>query len=177
VCAGFALNLELGVVAGSGWSAQAALEATRGAAAILAQCGIRTERIDLRELDVPERYRHLFTPASRELARRAGLAKPAIFFVADTRQEPAFEAEAIGLANSRSRPEMANTVWITAGTRDLPVTIAHELAHVLADSGAHSDAPDNLMRDQTAPQNVRLSDAQCQAILETGAANGLLRAF
>ena len=72
---------------------------------------------------------------------------------------------------------MANTVWVTAGARDLPVAIAHELAHVLADSGAHSDAPANLMRDETAPRNVRLSDAQCQAILETGAANGLLRAF
>ncbi len=172
-----ALRLALGVVAGSGWSPHAALEAARGAAAILAQCGIRTERIDLRELDVPERYRHFSTPASRELARRAGLAKPAIFFVADTRQEPAFEAEAVGLANSRSRPDMANTVWVTAGAHDLPVTIAHELAHVLADSGAHSDAPGNLMRDETAPQNVRLSDAQCRAMLETGAANGLLRAF
>lgn len=131
----------------------------------------------MHELDVPGPLRHLWTPASRELARRAGLAKPAIYFVADTRQDPAFEAEAVGLANSRTRPEMANTVWVTAGARDLPVVIAHELAHVLGNSGAHSDAPHNLMRDGTAPGNVHLSAAQCRTITRAGSENRLLRPF
>ena len=64
-----------------------------------------------------------------------------------------FDAEAIGRANAKNCPEMADTVWITATTRDLPVALAHELVHVLTDSGDHSNALDNLMRDDTAPGN------------------------
>jgi hypothetical protein len=67
-------------------------------------------------------------------------------------------------------------VWITAGIRDLPIALAHELVHVLSDSGAHSDAPGNLMNDETAPGNTQLTSAQCSRIVATGEANGLLDA-
>ncbi len=110
-----------------------------------------------------------------ELARRTRLARPAVFFVADTRNEPAFDAEAIGRGNSRSRPEMTDTVWITAGTRDLAIVFAHELVHVIADSGEHSDLPGNLMREETAPESTALTASQCRRLTETGAANGLLQ--
>ena len=98
-----------------------------------------------------------------------------MFFVADTLHRPAFDAEAVGRANSRERPDMADTVWITDAARDLPIVIAHELAHVLADSGAHSGEPDNLMREDSAPGNTRLSSAQCGAMVTAAAANGLLQ--
>ncbi len=68
---------------------------------------------------------------------------------------------------------MADTVWITAGIRDLPIALAHELVHVLTDSGEHSDAPANLMRDDTAPGNTELTADQCRSIVAIGAANGL----
>lgn len=170
------LGLELVVIAGSGWSADRVVAAAIEAAAILAQCGIRTERLRLSEFDGPKRYRYLATRTSRELAREAGVPRPALFFVADTLHRPAFDAEAVGRANSRSRPEMADTVWVTAGTRDLPIVIAHELAHVLADSGGHSEEPGNLMREQTTPANTRLTSGQCHAIVATAEANGLIRA-
>lgn len=58
--------------------------------------------------------------------------------------------------------------------RDLPFALAHELAHVLSDSGEHSEEPRNLMRAATSPENTRLSEAQCRRLRERGAANGLL---
>jgi hypothetical protein len=169
------LRLEIVMMQGAGWSADRILDATKRAARILAQCGIRTTFVELAEFDGPTRYRHLDTPVSRELARRVRLAPPAIFFVADTLNRPAFDAEAIGRGNSRSRPELTDTVWITAGTRDLPNVIAHELSHVLANSGEHSDLANNLMRDESASGSTVLTTAQCWHITEAGAANGLLQ--
>jgi len=169
------LRLEMAMMRAAGWHPEFILRATRQAVRILAQCGIRTAFVELYEYDGPARYRYLATPVSRDLARRTQLARPAIFFVADTLNQPAFDAEAIGRGNSRSRPEMTDTVWITAGTRDLPVVIAHELAHVLANSGEHSDLSGNLMREETAPASTQLTAFQCRRLTETGAANGLLQ--
>lgn len=169
------MRLRLAVIGGSGWRAEEVLDAARRAAEILAQCAIRTASIELDEVEGPKRYRSLSTPVSRELAGRLGLAKPAVFFVADTLHRPAFDAEAFGRGNTRARPEMADTVWIAFGARELPVVIAHELAHVLADSGEHSGEADNLMRDETAPDATHLTPAQCEAIIATGTANGLLQ--
>lgn len=169
------LALELAVIAGSGWSAQVVVAAAQQAGRILAQCGIGVGPIRLSEFDGPERYRYLATRTSRDLARRVNLGRPALFFVADTLHRPAFDAEAIGRANSRTRPEMADTVWITAGTRDLPVVIAHELVHVLADSGEHSNDAGNLMGEDTTPGNTRLTAGQCRAMVTKAEDNGLLR--
>jgi len=171
----YEMRLEVALLSGTGWAGESVLDAAQAAASILAQCAIKTESVVVREFEGPARYRFLSTPVSREFAQRAGLARPAVFLVADTLHRPAFEAEAVGRGNSRTRPEMADTVWITAGARDLPVVIAHELVHVLADSGAHTNEPGNLMRGETAADATHLTAAQCQAIVSTGAANGLLR--
>jgi len=170
----YRLRLEMGIVAGTTWSPDIILEAARGAAAILAQCGIDVSRVTLHEFHGPQRYRYLRTPDAREFARRSGLSRPAIFFIDDTLQRPAFDAEAIGRGNARTRPEMADTVWITAEIRDLPIALAHELVHVLADSGEHSTASNNLMRADTAPPNTELTAAQCGRLVATGQAHGLL---
>ena len=170
----YGLHLEMAMLRGTRWAPGAVLDTVKRAAGILAQCGIRIELARLHEFDGPRRYRYLSTPDSREFARRTGLRKPAIFFVDDTRMEPAFEAESVGRTNARSRPEMTDTVWITSGTRDLPVALAHELVHVLANSGAHSSLPRNLMRERTTPLNTTLAPSQCSAIVSTAHANGLL---
>ena len=170
----YGVRLELAMLRGTRWGPGVILDSVKRAAGILAQCGIRIELARLHEFDGPRRYRYLSTPDSSEFARRTGLRKPAIFFVDDTRMEPAFEAESVGRANARSRPEMTDTVWITSGTRDLPVALAHELVHVLANSGAHSSLPRNLMRERTTPLNTTLAPGQCSAIVSTAHANGLL---
>ena len=170
----YRLRLEMAIVSGTRWAPEVILDAAKRTVAILAQCDIQVSLVQLHEFNGPQRYRYLLTPDSREFARRSGLGKPAIFFVDDTLQRPAFDAEAIGRANAKTRPEMADTVWITAAIRDLPIALAHELVHVLTDSGDHSDAADNLMRADTAPGNTHLTSEQCSSIAATGQTNGLL---
>ncbi|HEX9813038.1 MAG TPA: hypothetical protein VGA88_13255 [Burkholderiales bacterium] len=157
------------------WSLDAALDATRGAARLLKQCGVVAARLEAVRVDAPRKYQFLDTPVSRELARSLHLAKPTLYFVTDTRQKPAFDAEAIGRANSRTRPELADTIWITRAARNVEIALAHELVHVLTDDGAHVDLPANLMRAQTAPANTHLSNTQCAQLRTVGAKNGLLR--
>ncbi len=55
-----------------------------------------------------------------------------------------------------------------------PYLLRHELVHVLMDSGEHSEEPGNLMRDETAPGNTRLSAGQCDRLQAVGTENGLL---
>lgn len=169
------LHLTLALLDGSGWAPQAILAAVRESAGILAQCGVALEKAELVRISAPVRFRDFHTPVSRELAQALSLAKPTVYFVAGTRQQPAFDAEAIGRGNSRSRPELADTVWVTRATRDPGIAIAHELAHVLMDSGDHSEEANNLMRDETSPGNVRLSATQCARIRDSGSETGLLR--
>jgi len=168
------LRLTLVHFAGGSWQAHEIEAAAAQASKILGQCGIVPGGSALVRADVEARFRTFHTPTSRELARDLRPGTPAIYFVDGTRQSPAFDAEAIGRGNSRTRPELRDTVWVTRGTRDLGIAVTHELAHVLMDSGEHTDEPGNLMRDETAPGNIRLSAAQCARLRETGTANGLL---
>jgi hypothetical protein len=168
-------KLQLSVVQleGSGWTKEQAIGAVREAAAILSQCDIALTRADWIRLAAPARYLDFFTPLSRELARLHPVDRPALYLVRDTRNRPAFEAEAIGRGNSLSRPELADTVWMIAAVRDPGVALAHELAHVLMNSGEHSDEPGNLMREDTAPGQTQLSAAQCSRMRQTAEGNRL----
>ena len=167
------LHLTLVRIEGSGWTRERALVALREAAGILSQCGVAVDRAELLDLAAPDSL-DFSTPTARELARAFPLARPAVYLVRDTKSRPAFDAEAIGRGNSRSRPELADTVWMTEATRDPGIALAHELAHVLMDSGEHSDQEGNLMREETSARNASLSAAQCERLRETGSRNGLL---
>ena len=169
------LHLTLAYLDGSGWTPDAIADAAKESARILGQCGLMLKTAELVRVAAPNRFNDFQTPSSRQLAATLQLGKPTVFFLAGTRQRPAFDAEAIGRGNSRTRPELVDTIWVTRGTRDLGIAVTHELAHVLMDSGKHSDEPDNLMREETAPGNTRLSPAQCALLRNTGTANGLLR--
>ena len=171
-----AVALHAYVFRGSSWNADQVARAIPDAVALLGQCRVALAPAELHVIDAPRRYHDYETGVSRELARALAAKRPAVFFAEDTKNVPAFDAEAIGISNARTRPELANTVWIAYGARDLVHVIAHELVHVLADSGAHSTEPGNLMRDETAPRNNRLTTAQCDLIRSRGAANGLLHA-
>jgi hypothetical protein len=170
-----ALGLTLVYFDGGVWREDEIQAVAYPAAGLLAQCGVTLVQVEVVRVEAPPRYRNFFTPLSRELARVLQLPKPAVFFVTDTRQQPAFDAEAIGRGNSRTRPELADTVWITRATRDPAIALAHELAHVLMDSGEHVIEPGNLMREDTTPDNTRLNAAQCAQLRATGTANGLLQ--
>jgi hypothetical protein len=159
----------------SGWSPEAIVAALTQASGVLAQCGVRVDGAELVTVEAPRPYHWFETQRSRHVARSLGLSKPTVYFVADTRQQPAVEAEAIGRGNSRTRPELADSVWMTRATRDPGIALAHELAHVLMDDGAHVEEAANLMREETAPGNTRLSATQCTQLRDKASANGLLR--
>lgn len=167
--------LELRAVNLGDWPEEDIVAALRETAHILAQCGIAITRTHLMRVQVPDTHRYFETQRSRELARRLDLPKPAVFFAAGTRQVPAFDAEAIGRGNARTRPELRDTVWIARGARDLGIVLAHELAHVLMDSGEHVNIPGNLMAESTTPGNTRLTPPQCARMTATGERHGLLR--
>lgn len=168
-------TLELRAVNLGGWPDNTIRPALQQTALILAQCSVAISRVDLLQVTAPESHRYFDTLRSRELARALDLPRPAVFFAAGTRQVPAFDAEAIGRGNSRTRPELADTVWIAQGARDLGIVVAHELAHVLMDSGGHDNRPGNLMAESTTPQNTQLTAAQCERLTATGRRHGLLR--
>jgi hypothetical protein len=168
------LRLAIVILEGAAWTRERAMHALLQASPILGQCGVVLERVEFLVLEVPASYLDFSTPAARELARAYSVPRPAVYLVRDTKSRPAFEAEAIGRGNSATRPEIADTVWMTSGTRDPGVALAHELAHVLMDSGEHSDEAGNLMRDETSRENRKLSTAQCARLLDRGKANGLL---
>ncbi|HSH43726.1 MAG TPA: S8 family serine peptidase, partial [Arenicellales bacterium] len=158
----------------SGWSLDDIREHARTAAGILAGCNIRMPGVAVHELDGPPAYRYFHDAIARELVRRLALPKPAVYFVRDTLQVEAYDAEAIGRGNSAARPELRDTVWITEPTREPGIALAHELAHLLMDRGDHVDTPGNLMRAETAPSNTTLTQRQCRQIRDRGTENGLL---
>jgi hypothetical protein len=169
------LHLTVHVFRGGRWSQEAVAAAVLEAGGLLRQCAIGLSRAELRVVQAPARFRVYRTPVSRELLARLPAPRPALFFVDDTRNDPPFDAEAVGRGNAAGRPELAGTVWVAYGARDLPQVLAHELAHLLADSGAHSEALGNLMRAETSPANTRLTAAQCAQLRAGGQAGGLLR--
>lgn len=168
------LKLVLAYFPGTGWTPETMIGATRRAATVLGQCGILFSALELYRLEGSAHYHYYATARSRELARRVALPRPTVYFVTDTLQRPAFDAEAIGRANSRTRPELADTVWVMRGARDLGIVLAHELVHVLMDSGEHVDEDGNLMRAEAAPENTRLDAGQCARLRDAATANGLL---
>ena len=168
------LAVSLNVFAGTAWSAEKVSAAMPEAAALLEQCAIHVARVDLCTIEASHRFRFYSTAVSRELLRQMAVVKPAVFFVADTLNQPAFDAEAIGRGNAGSRPELADTIWVAYGARDLSHTLAHELVHVLSDSGRHSDQPDNLMRSETSPGATRLTADQCDSMRMRATASRLL---
>ena len=168
------LRLTLVHFAGGAWQENEIAELAARAVTILGQCAIAPGKLELMRVDVEPRFRYFHTPTSRELARKLQPRAPTVYFVDGTRQRPAFDAEAIGRGNSRSRPELADSVWIVRDARDPELALAHELVHVLMDSGEHSEESGNLMRDETAPGNTKMSEAQCARLRANGLANGLL---
>ncbi len=171
---GYALALTLAYFDGTGWRSGKIGNSLREAADILAQCRVHVRHAETRLLDGPPVYHYFHDLIGTALVEQLALPKPTVYFVTDTLQVEPYDAEAIGRSNSRTRPALQDTVWLTAGTRDPGIALAHELVHVLMDSGAHVEEPGNLMRSETSPSNTELTAQQCEAIVSTGTENGLL---
>ncbi|NBP94495.1 MAG: hypothetical protein EBU28_03730 [Gammaproteobacteria bacterium] len=85
-----------------------------------------------------------------------------------------FDAVTFGTSNSRSRPALRFSVWITEMSRDPHIALAHELVHVLLDDGTHVYTSGNLMRSDTSSENVNLTEGQCALMRQRGRDNRLL---
>lgn len=85
-----------------------------------------------------------------------------------------FTGEAFGLANTRMRPWLENSVWLMLDVDDPGIALAHELFHVLANSGAHVEGQANLMQGNTRPDSTALTAEQCAELQTVGSGNGLL---
>lgn len=168
-------TLQLTLLDVGGWSPAAIAGITQQGSRLLMQCHIATTAIELLSIEVDDFHQDFETQRSRRLAAALSPGRPAVFFVRDSLQRPAFDAEAIGRGNSRRRPELRDTVWITRGTRDAAIAFAHELVHVLMNSGEHDETPGNLMNSDTRPDNTQLTPAQCALIRGNGEGHGLLR--
>ena len=164
------LDLDVVILSGAGWEIPKIHRALGRAARIIAQCGVVVARARVRAVETRRRFRYLDDIWSRQLVKRVDPARPAVFFVEDTLREPAFEAEAFGQGNTRRRPEMRDTVWITRSAKPLGVVLAHELFHVLADLGRHEADPGNLMHERTDGGNTRLHDWQCERLRKVATA-------
>lgn len=168
------LHLTAVLIEGTGWDETTLLDSIGDGLRILAQCGVGADRITLMRIAAPRQFHDLSARHSRVLAAAVAARRPTLFFVRDTRNRPAFDAEAFGTGNTRLRPELEHSVWITRNAPDLPETVAHELFHVLANSGGHAEDSRNLMHDNTAPGRHMLTPQQCANMLAHGQKAGLL---
>ncbi len=172
---GITLDLHLAALAGSGWENAKIASMVRSTADVLAQCDIKLVRATLHRLQVPPYLMDFQTGTAKTLIDHTDLPKPIIFLVRNTKMEIAFDGEAFGHANSATRPWLRNTVWLVADTEHAGIALAHELFHVLTDSGKHWSSEQNLMYESTHTGNTQLTVSQCRRAREIGLRHGLMK--
>ncbi len=169
------LSVSMVVLDGTAWSEPLITPMAADAARILAQCGLGLGELKLYRVKAPRRLSYFTDQNANALVSKLEIRRPAVFFLRDTLQQIAFDAEAIGHSNSRSRPSLVDTVWMTEAVGHSGIALAHELFHVLADSGSHDDDPENLMYAETLGVNTRLNEGQCMQLRRIGTAFGHLK--
>ena len=171
---GFRLPIDI-LVLDSRWTHQRVEQAVQQAYEILAQCSIIAGEVSIHAIEAEDYLRDLSTGSARTLLKAAGTANATVVFARDTRMQAAFDGEAFGLGNTRMRPWLAPSVWLMLGVDDPGVALAHELFHVIANSGEHVEGVANLMQGRTRPESQKLTPDQCRLALANGVANRLLQ--
>ena len=169
------LKPTLVVFENAGWLLETVQDATAKTRQIFAQCGVAMPKVSVRVMEGPKRFKIFRNDWAIELVSKMSLRRPAVFFVQDTLQEIAFDAEAIGRSNGRSRPQLIGTVWMTAAIEDPGIGLAHELYHVLANYGYHDPDPMNLMHERSNGENTTLRAHQCLRMVKVGETFGNLK--
>jgi hypothetical protein len=131
--------------------------------------------VSIHAVDGEDYLRDLSTGSARTLFQATGTGQVRVVFARDTRMQAAFDGEAFGLGNTRMRPWLAPSVWLMLGVDDPGVALAHELYHVIANSGEHVEGVANLMQGRTRPESTELTPEQCQLARVNGIANLLLQ--
>ena len=153
------------LILSSHWARDTVLNLLDEAQAILSQCQVVFADVDIRLISAPEYLQDLETGASKSVmdaVRRSGPDRqPTVVFANDTRMNQPYDAEAFGKGNTRSRPWLTDSVWLTLALQDRSIALAHELFHVFANSGQHSESVGNLMLGRTTGNNRKLTTRQC----------------
>ena len=161
------------------WQTSEVMRLLSEAGQILEQCGIAFDANSVQRVDAPEYLRDLETGAAKTLmdaVRQSGPhRKLTIVLARDTRMSVAYDAEAFGQGNTRNRPWLTHSVWLTLELEDRAIALAHELFHVLVNSGDHSTAAGSLMLARTTGDNTRLTIDECATARQRGTELGLLR--
>lgn len=172
------IELPLSVLAlTNDWSDEVISASLNELAAIFEQCNIQLQAPTLKRYAVSPWLSDLATgPALTVLSAARDADTPAVVvFASDTRMQTAYDAEAFGHGNTANRHWMRNSVWLTRAISEPGIALAHELFHVLANSGSHTGISGNLMQQRTTPEQTRLSREQCDTAVQTGLDNRLLQ--
>ena len=170
-----ALGLSLDVlVLDERWSEESVQAALEQAFDILAQCDIGPLQGLVRRVEVPDYLRDLSVGNAHTLFSAIPGGGVRAVFARDTIMQEQYTGEAFGYGNTSMRPWMTNSVWLVLGVDDPGVALAHELFHVLANDGSHTEASGNLMQGETRPDGTNLSASQCLQATGTGLQNRLL---
>jgi hypothetical protein len=162
----------------SNWSNESIQTTLQTAGNILKQCNIEFANVTISQLNVPDYLKDLATGPSKtlisSLQNKDEQNALKVFFARDTRMQTQFDGEAFGRGNTRRRPWLQNSVWLMKGIQDSGVALAHELFHVLSNSGEHTSLPNNLMQTRTSPSQVELLPEQCEVALDYASNNALI---
>jgi len=173
---GDSLRLRLEVlVLDARWSQPRIAGLLQSAYDILAQCGIGSGGLALYSVDAPDYLRDLSTGSAKTLLEAAGGDGLTLVLARDTLMQAEYTGEAFGIGNTATRPWLNNSVWLMLDVDDPGIALAHELYHVLANSGDHIDGAANLMQGRTRPDSTGLTLEQCELARGNGVANGLLQ--
>lgn len=160
------------------WTTEKITAALKEVNTIFDQCGLAIDSQSLVRVNGPDYISNLSPGSALTLSRHLDetLIKNAatIYFAADTDMQIQFDAQAFGKDNTSNRPWMRNTLWLTSVTPDAGIAVAHELFHILVNSGQHSKEAGNLMQNTTHPDNIRLSVTQCMEAITTATESGLI---
>ena len=159
----------------AGWKVQDLIAAVAGAARIYRQCGVRFTEVSIRLLRTPREMRYHDTRNAIALTKAMSPAAPAAWFMRDSLQQPSFDAQAIGRSNTPRGSGLMNTLWMTSHLEHPAVALAHELYHILANTGAHVPETGNLMNLNTSPHGTMLWDWQCERLIKIGTAFELIK--
>ena len=155
-----------GLILDQRWQSQQIKQAVKNAREILLQCEIDISGIDFVAMTGPQYLQDLETGVAHTVMKNFAESpieshSIKLVFARDSRMQVRFDAEAFGETNTVNRPWLRNSAWIMQGAKDLGITIAHELFHILSNSSGHSVELENLMSSETTPGDTRLTPAQC----------------
>lgn len=161
-----------------GWPKELVSKSLLEAEGLLAQCNIAFNSVTISELSIPAYLRDLETGSARTLmsalSNNSEFKPIKVFYARNTRMLTQFDGEAFGRGNTRRRPWLQDSVWLMNGIEDTGIALAHELYHVLSNSGEHNQITNNLMQTRTTQGRTEINPLQCEAAIRIAKDNQLL---